>query len=335
MKENELNAFLLEHTENEKYYLKHKSKVSKRFENNEFKKIVDGKEVFVLTSNSIIDQPISIRKDSRYTFMPFFTYECININYIYSGECTYFIENEEVILKKGDFCIFDKEVIRTKMKGKYEDIIINILMQEDYFKNAINLFDNSNLLASFVANTMSFNVSHKNYIIFRTNDNQKIAHLMNLLLIEYYENNSYSNKVIQNYFSIIFIELLCLYEQNTDNQKVVFSNKTSNNVYNIIQYIESHYVDCSLSDLSIKFNYHEKYICSLLKLNLNKTFKQLQTEFRLKYACRYLIHSNLSINEIADKVGFYNHNQFYRCFKQYYKILPAQYRIDNQKKESY
>lgn len=334
MKEKELNAFLLEHTENEKYYLKHKSKVSKRFENDEFKKIVDGKEVFVITPNSIKNQPISIRKDSRYTFMPFFTYESININYIYSGECTYFIENEEVTLKKGDFCIFDKDVIRTKMKGKYEDIIINILMKEDYFRNTINLFDNNNLLASFVANTMSFNNSHKSYIIFKTNDNEKIAHLMNLLLIEYYENNSYSNIVIQNYFSIIFIELLYLYEQNTANQEVVFSNKTSNIVYSIVQYIESHYVDCSLSDLSMKFNYHEKYICSLLKLNLNKTFKQLQTEFRLKYACRYLIHSNLSINEIADKIGFNNHNQFYRYFKKYYDILPAQYRIDN-KKESY
>lgn len=335
MKENELNAFLLELTENEKYYLKHKSKVSKRFENDEFKKIIDGKEVFVITPNSIKNQPISIRKDSRYTFMPFFTYESININYIYSGKCTYFIENEEITLKKGDFCIFDKDVVRTKMKGHYEDIVINILMKEDYFKNTINLFDNNNFLASFVANTMSFNASHKNYIIFKTNDNQKIAHLMNLLLIEYYENNSYSNMIIQNYFSIIFTELLSLYEQNDANNEVVFSNKTSNKIYNIVQYIESHYVDCSLSDLSIKFNYHEKYICSLLKINLNKTFKQLQTDFRLKYACRYLIHSNLSINEIADKVGFYNHNQFYRCFKQHYEVFPAQYRIDNKKKESY
>ena len=46
----------------------------------------------------------------------------------------------------------------------------------------------------------------------------------------------------------------------------------------------------------------------------------------MKYTECYLLHSNLSIYEFGQKVGFNNQNQFYKMFKKYYNQAPKPFR---------
>lgn len=320
-----LDKLLFTHTQNEDYYASHKGSNSQRFESHK-PKIINNKEVFIINTSALMNSPVYIRKDSRYISMPLHTYNSLNINYIYSGQCTYYIDNKEVTLRKGDVCIFDTGVLRTKMRTGYDDIVINIAVTDTYFKNALNFSNDQNLMASFVLNALSANTNHDNYIIFRTHNNKKIMNLFDALLIEYFEERQYSNEIVQNYLSIITIELLCLYQENQENHMVQFSNKISNNVFNIIYYIEMNCEKCSLDDLAKEFGYHKKYICHLLKTNYNKTFKEIQMEYRIAKATDILINTNMAINEIAELVGFTNHNQFYRYFKMIHNMSPNEYK---------
>lgn len=118
-----------------------------------------------------------------------------------------------------------------------------------------------NLLAKFVAKAMETNIKHDNYIIFNSNKNEKIIQLFDEILFEYYDIKPYFELVIQRYLSIIIIELLRSYQQDKNSSLVQFSDK----VYQIISYKDKNYVNCTLQDLSKHFNYHEKYIFSLLK----------------------------------------------------------------------
>lgn len=211
----------------------------------------------------------------------------------------------------------------------YNDIIINIILREDYFKNTIQIMQSQNLLAQFVAKTLETNTSHDNYIIFYSSKSEKIPELFNEILFEYYEKKNYASQVIQSYLSIIMIELLRSYQDNNNLGLVQFSNSNSSQILQMIAFIENNYVQCTLEDLSKEFGYHEKYICSLLKKQYNKTFKQIQTEYRIKYASRYLIHSDLTIQEISQKVGFNNLNQFYKIFDKFYHTTPSKYRKTN------
>lgn len=325
MDKNQLNKLLYELTDNEKEYIKKRNSISDRFlEQN--KTYIKGKEVYLLNGKELKDHNIAIRKDSRFSFMPFYTYSCINLNYIYSGQCTYFINDKEICLHQGDICIFDKDTVRTKMLTGYDDIIINIVVNTEFFKNSISIMKEQNLLAKFVAKAMETNTNHDNYIIFNSNKNEKIMHLFDEILFEYYDTKPYSELVIQEYLSIVMIELLRSYQQDKNSSLVQFSDKKSDKVYQIVSYIDKNYIDCTLQDLSVTFNYHEKYICTLLKKYYGKSFKEIQTASRMKYAERYLLHSNLSIYEIGQKVGFNNQNQFYKMFEKYYNLTPNQFR---------
>lgn len=328
MDKQQLDEFLFTHTPQENYYAEHKGSFTKRLEKYE-PVLKNGKEVFLIQTVELNHRPVYIRKDSRYSFMPFHSYDVINLNYIYSGECSYWIDGKEVVLKKGDVCIFDTGVVRSKMRQSYDDIIINILVTDDFFKRAVNTINETNLMSMFLANTIAINSNHDNYIIFKTEGNQKIESLFENLLIAYFEDNTYSSAIVQNYLSILIIELLRLYQDNLDKHIVRFSSPTSEALFGIATYIENHYQNCSLKELSDKFGYHEKYICHLLKKNYDLTFKQIQTNYRLSNATDLLRNSKLPIKEISEQVGFSNHNLFYRLFKEKYHMLPKDYRNSN------
>lgn len=320
-----LERLLFEHTENELYYLSHPKSYSKRYdENYSARRFIDGKEVLEISVSDLKTAPIHIRKDSRYTFMPFHTYSNINLNYIYSGQCTYFIENKEIILNAGDICFFDTQVVRAKMKPDYNDIIINIVMENLYFKSLLTV-DDTSLLSKFMSKTLYSNSSHNNYIIFKTGNNSQIRKLFQDLLTEQYSDRTYKIQAIQYYFSLIFLELLYLGDSQTSIE-VHFSDSTSNNVFSIVNFIEKNYKTTNLKEISNIFGYHEKYLSTLLKKNYGKAFKEIQIEKRLAEVERYLINSSLTVNEIAEYTGFSNLNQLYRTFKSKNKMLPNEYR---------
>ncbi|MGT2829639.1 AraC family transcriptional regulator [Streptococcus hillyeri] len=322
--EKQLHELLFTHTENESYYLNNPGTLSVRYsEEYTPRQFINGKEVMIIDVPQLNDSPLFVRKDSRYTFLPFHCYNDINMNYIYSGTCTYFIEGKEITLKAGDVCIFDKRVIRAKMRPDYGDIIININMKNDYF-NSLLSFNQTNVLLDFMNRTLINNDSHDNYIIFKTRNNDQITNLFNKLLIEYYSNQIYSLIAIQHYFSLILLELLYL---DFESSEIHFSDKLDTRIFQIINHIEKNYKTITLRDLANLFNYHEKYLSTLLSKNYGKSFKEIQFDCKLKEVEKYLIHSDLPISEIALLSGFSNQNQLYKKFKEKYGTLPKKYRI--------
>lgn len=56
------------------------------------------------------------------------------------------------------------------------------------------------------------------------------------------------------------------------------------------------------------------------------SFKEYLTHLRLTNARMLLLNSSLSIGSVIEEVGYSNISQFYRIFRQYYHMTPAQYR---------
>jgi AraC-like DNA-binding protein len=55
-------------------------------------------------------------------------------------------------------------------------------------------------------------------------------------------------------------------------------------------------------------------------------FKEYATRVRLAEAKRLLLATDLSVAEVASRVGYTNVHQFYTVFHRYYALLPAEYR---------
>ncbi|SFD88455.1 Cupin domain-containing protein [Lentibacillus persicus] len=89
--------------------------------------------------------------------------------------------------------------------------------------------------------------------------------------------------------------------------------------------IENLHQKISLDDISKHFNYHPHYIIDLFKQKLNTTPMKYLQLLRIEKAKEFLEFSNLSISEIADKIGL-STPYFSRLFHSMEGTSPTDYR---------
>ncbi|MFJ2043621.1 MULTISPECIES: AraC family transcriptional regulator [Paenibacillus] len=323
---NQLDFFLKSYTDSEKKYLANPDAVSPIYQDM-IQVDVRGHMVYRFKPLNVIETGIAISKDSRFTSVPLYVHTNVNMNYIYSGECTYVVDDKTITLKEGDVCVFDKDVIRMKNKIGENDLVINISMSDQFLSsNFLSRLAKQSIVSNLILSAISNSQNHDNFLIFRTKGNHKIKRLFADLLCEYYDLRMYSSEIINSYLVIIFTELLRIYQDDSENQKIQLSNDSSGNIVDILRYIEKEYLNCTLSSLSKQFGYHPKYLSYLIKEKSGKNFKELQVSLKLKLACYYLANTSLSIQEIAEKVQISNLNSFYQKFGVTYNMTPKAYR---------
>ena len=74
------------------------------------------------------------------------------------------------------------------------------------------------------------------------------------------------------------------------------------------------------------------HLCRLMKERLNTTPSRHITDLRLACAANLLLHSDLSVLDIAGRVGYFSFSHFMRLFKAKYGCTPLLFRKKNVKK---
>lgn len=67
-------------------------------------------------------------------------------------------------------------------------------------------------------------------------------------------------------------------------------------------------------------------LCRLFKHKTGKTIFYVLNEIRIEYACKLLLHSNLTSSQIAYEVGYNNLSYFNKVFKTITKQTPIEYK---------
>lgn len=288
--------------------------------------IIDEEKIYKFELFNLKKNFIQIRRDSRFTSVPKHIHSSININYVYSGACHYFFNNQKISLTKGDICIVDRNVIRAKEKLTKNDIVLNISLSNDFFSREFIMgLGEASVLTNFLFAAITQNNNHDGYLIFRNSD-ETIENYFSQLINEYFKNDSFSRYSIDALFTLIFIQLIRNYQTHENKQIVHISSTGTNNLLAIIEYIEKHSELCTLEQTAQLYNYHPKYLSQLIKRTFGKSFKEIQTDQRLKNAAQFLEFSEEPISEIANLVGMSNITQFYKKFHEKFDATPAEYR---------
>ena len=80
---------------------------------------------------------------------------------------------------------------------------------------------------------------------------------------------------------------------------------------------ENYYQDIQVSDLANALHLSEKQTQMLVKQYTGKTFKQELTSYRMKMADYLIQEANMSMQEVAEKVGFQSYSGFWKVYKAY------------------
>lgn len=96
---------------------------------------------------------------------------------------------------------------------------------------------------------------------------------------------------------------------------------------NILQYIDTHYTEeLRLPDLAARYHFSPSYFSTLFKKHTGTTLTRYITTKRITLAKRLLNESNISIQDIVERIGYNDYFQFIKVFKREVGVTPGHYR---------
>lgn len=91
--------------------------------------------------------------------------------------------------------------------------------------------------------------------------------------------------------------------------------------------------DFSIEDLGMELGISRAYVFKKILALTGKTPLEFIRTLRLQHAAQLLGKSQLSVREVAYKVGFNNPKYFAKYFKEQYQVLPSEYAASKEKEE--
>jgi YesN/AraC family two-component response regulator len=266
----------------------------------------------------------AIRRKFRYCTINEHRHEYIEIVYVLKGEFEQSIEGEKYKMKKGDFCIFDKNTRHASEVINKNHIVINMLLTPKFFDGVfMHLLSDDNYISNFIVNTLYTMNSTQSFIKFHIDEGTTLHMILQNLLIEYFSESTRSNAAINGYLLILFTELsralIQINETVVDESQKVVKEK-------VLNYIRKNYKDINLKTMAKYFNFHPSYLSNLIKKEFGKNLKDLLMEVRMAEACNLLENTNVTIEAIINEIGYVNNSYFYKVFKKEYGCTPIEYR---------
>ena len=266
-----------------------------------------------------------ISKHSSEMYLHKHTY--IEMDYAYKGSCTYYIDNEKQVfqLKEKELCIVNQNVVHGIEKNCEDDIIIKCMIPFEYI--VLDQFDEIGkevLLKKFIQHALNENLTKASYMVFGIKDSEFVGELIYRMFCEYLEKGIGWRRVVMNHLSSLFIYLMRAKE---DELRMVKEIEEENlNITKVLNCIQKNYQYITLKDIAKDLHFHENYLSRMIKQNYHQNFRELLSQIRLKEAEKLLLNTDLSVTEIAAKVGYHKPNFFYKLFKDHYGVTPIEFR---------
>ncbi|GKX31472.1 HTH-type transcriptional regulator YesS [Vallitalea longa] len=191
--------------------------------------------------------------------------------------------------------------------------LLKVLYRKNFDVNNIGINVGKNLIFDITATVLkSMGKLNQKNIIDQDKELMKIIGAKSLLDMKK-KLNVLMEKVCQLYTEYIKAE-----------QSVLLSEK-------INAYIENNFMnsEINVSKLADYFQLTPSYLTKLYKGEKNISILKKINQVRINHAKELLLNTNLSINEIANKIGILYDTSFIRIFKSIEYITPGQYRRQN------
>ena len=253
----------------------------------------------------------------------------VDVLFVLKGNCTckfyktdLTISPESVFLSRHSFCMIPHQVIHS-FSPDQDCQILHIFFKLDSLRSHYSdLISANNTLLLFCSNIL-YQTHYWNYLYFSVSYTDRL----DTLLAEMYEEFHHKQIFHQNMLYYSSGMLFTLMERQLLSQiSVSPSNPLRLVRYDqIYSYICDNYSLTSAREIAEYFHISQSYLCKLFHEN-GTTVTTVIQEIRLQHTRSLLEQSDLSIQNIAELVGYHDLTYFIKLFKRNFSITPYQYR---------
>lgn len=266
---------------------------------------------------------VTVVKHPRY--LPVFNHRHIffEILYVVEGKCRQTFPDRTIELREGDCCLIAPGV-RHSIAVFDDSVVLNVLIRRSTFLDIfLNAVRGGSRLSLFFLGSL-YNRKKTRYLVYRTQADARLRGYILEMVQEIYDFDEYSDRIICNLLTIFCHQLNRRYGDTVETPDTQGTADAKGE--EILNYIMVNYATVSIRSLAEHFHFAEPYCSKLVKDVSGSTFSELLTSIRMRRSENLLTHTQLSVEEISEQVGYKNPESFIRCFKRIYKVSPSQYR---------
>lgn len=237
--------------------------------------------------------------------LPLHYHDELELYFVVTGTCTYFIDEKAYDAEPGDIIIVPKGLLH-KVTAASDDHSYTIM----YCRKR-------HIPYSVINHLKKIPVLYRNPGILKD-----LQAILNGIEREFENPDDFSNDQILSYLHMMFV----LFVRNLDTVTHVESNNM--HIKEILQYIQKNYSqNITLESLSQQFSLSSEHISRIFKKETGFNFIEYLTTIRMHEAEQLLLSdTKKSIADIAFQCGFNDSNYFSERFKQFNKVSPSQFR---------
>ena len=228
----------------------------------------------------------------------------------------YVVEEVDIVILKSCTLHSFKQYENEKMASK--TIMFDLSMLNSNVTDACSIKYFTPFLDNKVSYPTILKPSDKGY--------KNIKNCIDKLFLCYEEKNEFFEIQLKSYlfelFYILFKECFEIHDYSTK-----IKDDTTNDIKAILEYIKINYMNpISIKDLANVVNFSEHYFMRFFKKYMGMTCVDYINEYRLNIATNLLETTDMSIMEIAVKVGVNNISYFNKIYKKKFNLTPKEYR---------
>ena len=95
-----------------------------------------------------------------------------------------------------------------------------------------------------------------------------------------------------------------------------------------VNYLQANYHNAKINDVAQKIGINRSYLTSIFRQQMGISPQEYLMQYRMDKAREILLESDISVQEIALRVGYDNALTFSKIYKNYYGLSPAHYRSE-------
>ena len=250
----------------------------------------------------------------------------VELAYVVKGELRQKILGKDIVFQEGELCLIDRNCEHQDYLFHNSSMVLFLCLRSDVLLEIMDENVTSNTIVAFLQAALMEQKELKQYIHFKPSGDAKkeMEECFQLLIKELREEKAGCSLIIKGAIMRICRLLSTNYEfqlsrqQKRDMNSAIFKE--------ICHYIEKNCRTVTIQELSKVFHFQEDYFNRLIKKRTGKTYCELLQDVRLFKAEQLLTHSQMTISQIADEIGYKNKGYFYKLFEAKHGLTPAEYR---------
>lgn len=281
---------------------------------------------FVIDSEKLLEKGklIEIRPHTRFVHFPRHRHNYVEMLYMCSGSTTHILNGtQRLVLETGDLLFLNQAVYHEILPAAEGDIGVNFIILPQFFDRSFQMLEQENVLRDFLISTLSGESTFAGWLHIQASGILPVENLLENMIWTLLDKKSGVNLINQTTMGLL-LQNLTLFAENIN--RILPDHQDENAVFAALQYIETHYKDGTLEELSDRLHLPTYTLSRLLTKHTGSNFKQLLQQRKLQQATYLLSHTRMSADSILETIGYENSSYFYRKFSEKYGCSPAQYR---------